>query len=90
MFDDLDELDEFVDEDDDEKDWKRSEVLKISDCNELDMTLDASLQEEMGLSESKQTILMVENIANLKLDFAMGAADDGRVRHNHSNVIESF
>ena len=83
-------MDEFVDEDDDEKDWKRSEVLKISDCNELDMTLDASLQEEMGLSESKQTILMVENIANLKLDFAMGAANDGRVRDNHSNVIESF
>jgi hypothetical protein len=53
------------------------------------MTLDAAFQEEMGISESKQTILMVENISKLKMDFSMGDASDGRVRDNHSNVINS-
>ena len=78
------EFDEFIDDDDDEIDWKKSEVLKISDCNKLDMLLANTFQREMGLDESKQTILMVENIKDLYLEeFTMNDAEEGRVRDNH-------
>ena len=49
------------------EDWKKSEVLKISDCNELQLKLDdGDIVSEMG-----QTVLMVENVNKLEIDFAM-------------------
>ena len=72
--------DDFVDDDDEDwKDWKKSEVLKISDCDELSLKLVGDFQDEMGLGEGKQTILMVENIKNLEMDFKMEEATNGRV-----------
>ena len=80
----LSELDnELLDEESDWGNWKKSEVLKISDCNELTLELkdgrSNNIQSEMSLEEGKQTVLIVENVQNGKVDFAMNDASDGRV-----------
>ena len=85
------EYDEFVDEDDsDWGNWKNSEVLKISDCDELEINLDSTVQEELasgdGNEDAKQSILIVENIKKLKLSLSMGESDNGRVR-NMSEIL---
>ena len=78
----LSELDsELFDEDSDWGNWKKSKVLKISDCNELTLELkdgrSNNIQTEMGLDDGKQTVLIVENVQNADVDFAMN--DDFKV-----------
>ena len=57
--------------------------MKISDCNELTLELkdgrSNNIQTEMGLEEGKQTVLIVENVKNVEVDFAMNDPIDGRV-----------
>ena len=59
--------DDFVDDDDDNwGDWRKSEIFKISDCDELDLDLAV----EKGIqAELIQSILIVENIKQLSLDW---------------------
>ena len=78
------DFDEFVDEDDEDwGDWKKSEVLKISDCDELDLTLERDIQDlliDFDDGDDKQTILMVDNIKKLTLkSFILEEPDAGRV-----------
>ena len=60
-------------------DWKKSEVLKISDCDELTLKLDTDIQDSLKNDDDKQTILIVERINKLELDFTLAAANEGRV-----------
>ena len=57
--------------------------MKISDCNELTLELkdgrSNNIQTEMGLDDGKQTVLIVENVQNVEVDFAMNDPSDGRV-----------
>ena len=57
--------------------------MKISDCNELTLELkdgrSNNIQTEMGLGDGKQTVLIVENVQNAEVDFAMNYPIDGRV-----------
>ena len=82
------------DEDDDDfdanwEDWKKSEVLKISECDELELNLGADIQEKLDNDEEgKQTILVVENIKKLKLDFSLAKPDEGRVSIKHDLRVE--
>ena len=74
--------DDFVDDDDDNwGDWRESEIFKISDCDELDLTLavDKGIQEELP-----QSILIVENVKQLSLDWDSETADKRVCRNNKS------
>ena len=76
--------DDFVDDDDDKwGDWRKSEIFKISDCDELDLNLavDKGIQEELP-----QSILIVENIKQLSLDWDSENADK-RVCRNNKNTF---
>ena len=79
--DDVREFEEEFEDDDDEDwgDWRNSEVLKISDSNELYLELKKEFQEEMAQGDAKQTVLMIENVNKLVLDFIMNDISDGRV-----------
>ena len=80
IFDDNNDLNHLRDNDESELQyWAESEVLKISNCNSLELNLYDDIQEDMGIDDGKQTILIVENIKQLTLEFELGNEYDGRV-----------
>ena len=80
MFDDNYDLKHLkYDEDSELQYWAESEVLKISNCNSLELNLYDDIQEDMGIDDGKQTILIVENIKQLTLEFELGNEYYGRV-----------
>ena len=89
--DDKTEFSEEFEDDDDEDwgDWRNSEVLKISDCNELYLEFKKEFQEEMAQGDAKQTVLMIENVNKLELDFSMHDISDGRVSIKKNNICHT-
>ena len=55
----------------------------------MELKLGGDIQEKLDNdAEGKQTILVVENIKKLKLDFSLAEPDEGRVSIKHNLRVE--